>query len=45
MMELAPETLELMRVAIYAGTVVFVSMLLVNAVSSLVIGLFKGDDE
>jgi hypothetical protein len=44
MMELSSETLELLRVAIYSGTIVFVSMLLVHAVSELVQRLFGGED-
>ncbi len=40
MMELSPETLELLQTAIYSGAVVFVGMLLVNGVSDLVQRLF-----
>lgn len=44
MMELSPQTLELLETAIYAGSVVFLGMLLVNGVSDLVIRLFSGED-
>ncbi len=44
MMELLPETLDLLQAAIYSGAVVFVAMLLVNGVSDLVHRLFGGED-
>ena len=44
MMELSPQTLELLEIAIYAAAVVFLAMLMVNGVSDLVIRLFQGDD-
>ncbi len=44
MMELSSQTLDLLKTAIYSGAVVFLGMLLVNAVSDLVQRLFGGDD-
>jgi hypothetical protein len=44
MMELSPQTLELLQTAIYAASIVFLGMLMLNAVSDLVIRLFGGDD-
>lgn len=44
MMELLPETLELLEVAIYSGAIVFLGMLLVHGVSDLVQRLFSGGE-
>ena len=44
MMELSPQTLDLLETAIYAGAIVFLGMLMLNGVSDLVIRLFQGDD-
>lgn len=43
MMELLPETLELLKIAIYGGAVVFVGMLLTHGLSDLVQRLFGGE--
>lgn len=44
MMELLPQTLDLLEIAIYSGAIVFLGMLLVHGVSDLVQRLFGGDD-
>ena len=44
MMELSPETLDLLEAAIYSGATVFISMLLLHLVGDLVIGFFKRED-
>jgi hypothetical protein len=44
MMDLLPETLDLLQTAIYSGAIVFLGMLLVNGVSDLVQRLFGGGE-
>lgn len=44
MMDLSAQTISLMQAAIYSAAIVFLIMLMVNAVSDLVIRLFAGDE-
>jgi hypothetical protein len=44
MIELLPQTLDLMEVAIYSAVVVFLAMLLLNGVSDLLHTFFGGED-